>query len=98
MRCKAARVEISCSFATALDTPDHIALAEQLGYRRAWCYDSPALYPDVWMVLARAADRTTSIGLAPGVLIPSLRHPLVTASAAAALAAWAPDRVVLGIG
>ena len=26
---------------------------ERLGYRRAWCYDSPVLYPDVWMTLAR---------------------------------------------
>ena len=38
-------MEISCSFATSLDTPDHIAIAERLGYRRAWCYgtsSSPA--------------------------------------------------------
>jgi 5,10-methylenetetrahydromethanopterin reductase len=91
-------MDISCSFATTLDTPDHISIAEDLGYVRAWCYDSPAIYPDVWMVLARAAARTSRIGLGPGVLIPSLRHPLVTASAAAALEAWAPGRVTLGVG
>ena len=46
---------ISCVFAPSLDTPAHIELAERLGYRRAWCYDSPAVYADPWMVLALAA-------------------------------------------
>ena len=46
---------ISCVFAPSLDTPAHIELAERLGYRRAWCYDSPAMYADPWMVLALAA-------------------------------------------
>ena len=40
-----------------MDTPDHVALAEELGYRRAWLYDSPALYPEVFMTLARCAER-----------------------------------------
>jgi 5,10-methylenetetrahydromethanopterin reductase len=91
-------VDLSCAFATALDTPDHIAVAEGLGYRRAWCYDSPGLYPDVWMVLARAADRTSTIGLGPGVLVPSLRHVAVNAAAVAGLAAWAPGRVAVAVG
>jgi len=91
-------MDISCAFATALDTADHIALAEQLGYRRAWCYDSPGLYPDVWMVLAKAAERTTTIGLGPAVLVPSLRHPMVNAAAIAGLAHWAPGRVAVAIG
>jgi 5,10-methylenetetrahydromethanopterin reductase len=72
--------------------------AEELGYARAWCYDSPALYPDVWMTLALAAERTSRIGLGPGVLIPSLRHPMVTAAAIAMLAEQAPGRVVVGVG
>jgi 5,10-methylenetetrahydromethanopterin reductase len=38
-------VDISCAFATSSDTPEHVQLAESLGYRRAWLYDSPALYP-----------------------------------------------------
>jgi 5,10-methylenetetrahydromethanopterin reductase len=50
-----------------------------LGYRRAWLYDSPALATDVWMVLSRCAQRTSRIGLGPGVLVPSLRHPMVNA-------------------
>jgi hypothetical protein len=46
---------VSCVFAPSLDTAAHIAVAERLGYRRAWCYDSPAMYADPWMVMALAA-------------------------------------------
>lgn len=91
-------VDISCAFPPVPDTPDHIALAERLGYRRAWVYDTPALQLDVWMTLGRAAERTRRIELGPGVLIPSLRHVLVTASAVATLVELAPGRVNVGIG
>jgi 5,10-methylenetetrahydromethanopterin reductase len=91
-------LDLSCAFATSLATPAHVALAEQLGYRRAWLYDSPALYPDVWMTLAECAAVTERIGLGPGVLIPALRHPLVTASAIAHLVSRAPGRVMVGVG
>jgi len=80
-------------------THEHIVIAEQLGYERAWCYDSPALYPDVWVQLARAAERTSRISIGPGVLIPSLRHPMVTAAAIATLVEIAgQDRVHVGVG
>jgi 5,10-methylenetetrahydromethanopterin reductase len=91
-------MEYSCAFATSPDTPDHVAAAEQIGYRRAWCYDSPALYPDVWMTLARAAERTSRIGLGPAVLVPSLRHPMVNAAAIASLSELAPERVAVAVG
>jgi 5,10-methylenetetrahydromethanopterin reductase len=91
-------MDISCAFATSLETPEHIALAERLGYRRAWCYDSPALYADVWMTLARAAERTSVIGLGPGVLIPHLRHVMTNAAAIATLEALAPGRVAVAVG
>ena len=91
-------MDISCALAPVPDTPDHIALAERLGYRRAWVYDTPALQLDVWMTLARAAECTRRIELGPGVLIPSLRHVLVTAAAVAGLVALAPGRVSIGIG
>ena len=74
-------MDVSAAFPPGPDTPDHIALAEELGFRRAWVYDSPALYSDVWVTLGRAADRTSRIGLGTGVLIPSLRHVMVTAAA-----------------
>ena len=92
-------LEISCAFPPVPETPAHIALAEELGYAKAWVYDTPALQLDCWMTLALAAVRTRRIVLGPGVLIPSLRHPLVTASALAHLVELAgPDRVVVGIG
>ena len=82
-------MKISAQFATSLDSPEHIVAAEQLGYDRAWLFDTPHESPDVWMMLALAAERTTRIGLGPGVLVPSLRHPMVNASATAALEALA---------
>ncbi len=91
-------MDISCAFATSSDTPVHVELAETLGYRRAWLYDSPALYPDVWMILTRCAERTSRIGLGPGVLVPSLRHPMVNAAAIAELVDQAPGRVAVAVG
>ena len=91
-------MDVSCAFPPVPSTPDHVALAERLGYRRAWVYDTPALQLDVWMTLARAAERTRRIELGPGVLIPSLRHVLVTAAAVATLVDLAPGRVNVGVG
>jgi 5,10-methylenetetrahydromethanopterin reductase len=56
-------VTLSCAFATSMSTPEQVVVADSLGYERAWFYDSPALYPDVWVTLARAAERTSTIGL-----------------------------------
>jgi 5,10-methylenetetrahydromethanopterin reductase len=91
-------MKVSAQFATSLHSPEHISTAEQLGYHRAWLYDTPHEGPDVWMMLALAAERTTTIGLGPGVLVPALRHPMVNASATAALAALAPGRVAVAFG
>lgn len=91
-------MQISAQFSTSLDSPAHIAIAEELGYARAWLHDTPQQSPDVWMMLALAAQRTQRIGLGPGVLVPSLRHPMVNASGAAALSAMAPGRVAVAFG
>src|SRR5215510_9133393 len=51
------------------------------------------------MTLALAATRTRRIRQGPGVMIPSLRHPMVTASAIATLVSLVgKNRVVIGIG
>ena len=93
------KLTMSCAFATQNDTPEHARIAEELGYTRAWFYDSPALYPDVWVQLCRAADRTRKIVLGTGVLVPHLRHPMATAAAIATLVhAAGAERVVIGIG
>jgi 5,10-methylenetetrahydromethanopterin reductase len=91
-------MDVSCAFPTTLDSPQHAAVAEELGYKRAWFYDAPPTTPDVWMVLAMAAQVTSRIGLGPGVLNPALRHPMVNAAGAAGLAALAPGRVAVGFG
>lgn len=90
---------LSCAFATSEQSHEHARIAEELGYERAWFYDSPALYPDVWVQLCRAAERTRRIGLGPAVLVPSLRHPMTNAAAIATLAGIAGvERVSVAIG
>src|SRR5580765_6394570 len=91
-------VTLSAAFATSMDTPEHVRIAEELGYERAWLYDSPALYPDVWAMLALSAERTSRIGLGPAVLVPSLRHPMTNAAAIATLCQQAPGRVAVALG
>jgi 5,10-methylenetetrahydromethanopterin reductase len=76
-------VEISCAFPPGPHVVDHIVEAERLGYERAWLFDSPALYGDIWVIAALAAQRTSRIALGPAVLVPNLRHPLTQAAAIA---------------
>ena len=91
-------MDLSCSFPPGPRCVEYAQLAESLGYRRVWLYDSPLLYPDVWMTLARIAGVTRRIGLGPGVLVPSLRHVATQAAAIATLEALAPGRVAAVIG
>lgn len=91
-------MEVSCAFPTTLDSPHHAAVAEELGYKHAWFYDNAPLSPDVWMMLALAAETTSRIGLGPGSLNPGLRHPMVNAAGTAGLAALAPGRVAVAFG
>jgi 5,10-methylenetetrahydromethanopterin reductase len=90
---------LSCAFATSNMSHEHARIAEELGYTRAWFYDSPSLYPDAWVQACRAAERTQRIILGPGCLIPSLRHPATNAAAIATLASIAgPERVCVAFG
>lgn len=91
-------LEISCALPPTPDTPDLVRYAEELGYRRAWIYDTPPLQLDVWMTLALAADRTETIGIGPGVLVPSNRHVLTTATAIAHLESLAAGRTAYAFG
>jgi 5,10-methylenetetrahydromethanopterin reductase len=79
-------------------TPEHIRLAEDLGFDAAWVYDSPLLYLDPFGTLALAAARTRRIGLGLGVLVPGLRAPAVTAAALRTLGGLAPGRVRAALG
>lgn len=91
-------MKVSCVFGPMSETPAHIELAESLGYHCAYCYDSPAIGPDVYVTLALAAQRTTTIRLATGMMIPRLRHVVTTAAAYATLNRLAPGRIVMGVG
>jgi 5,10-methylenetetrahydromethanopterin reductase len=91
-------LEISAAFPPGPDVVEHARVAEDLGYERVWLYDSPALYPDVWVALAQVAEATERVAIGPAVLVPGLRHPLTQASAIATLAGIAPGRVVVAIG
>jgi 5,10-methylenetetrahydromethanopterin reductase len=75
-----------------------VRLAEELGFHAAWVYDSPLLYLDPFATLARAAERTTRIGLGLGVLVPGLRAPAATAAALRTVAGLAPGRVRAAVG
>jgi 5,10-methylenetetrahydromethanopterin reductase len=91
-------MRVSCAFPTTISSPEDIAIAEQIGYERAWLYDTPQQSPDVWVSLALAAERTSRIGLGPGVLVPTLRHPMTNAAATATLVGLAPGRVAVAFG
>jgi 5,10-methylenetetrahydromethanopterin reductase len=89
---------LSCGFPPSRDLPVYAQRAESLGYERVWVYDSPALYGDVWVALARIVEATERIGVATGVAVPILRHPVVTASAIATVEDLAPGRVAVAFG
>lgn len=91
-------MRLSCALAPTMQSPEHIECAETLGYSHAWLFDTPQQSPDVWTILGLAATRTHSIGLGPGVAVPSLRHPVVTAAATQTLASLAPGRVAVAFG
>jgi len=91
-------MQFSCAFLPSMSIVRYAQLAEELGFTRAWAADSPAVYGDIWVALARIAEHTTRIGLGSSVVVPSLRHPLVTASAIATIAELAPGRLACGFG
>ncbi len=79
-------------------TAEYAALAERLGYRAVWCPEVPAFGHDIWITLARIAERTTRLKFGPAVLIPSYRHPVAQASAIATVEQIAPGRLMVGFG
>jgi 5,10-methylenetetrahydromethanopterin reductase len=72
--------------------------AEELGFARAWFYDTQMLSADPFVAMAAAALKTTRIRLGTGVLIPSNRLAPVTANGFASLNKLAPGRIDFGVG
>lgn len=91
-------MRISCGLVPSLDVVEHAQLAESLGYERAWLYDSPAIYGDIWVALGRIVERTERLGLGTAVLVPSLRGVVATAAAIASIEGVAPGRTAWGFG
>ena len=81
-----ADLELSCGLPPGPDFGDLAVLAELLGYARVWIFDSAPLWEDPFAHLALAATRTTTIGLATAVLIPSQRSVMTMASGIATIA------------
>ena len=79
-------------------TVEYALLAEELGFRAVWCPEIPAFGHDIWVTLARIAEKTKRIKFSPSVLIPSYRHPMAQVSAIATLEQIAPGRLMVGFG
>lgn len=72
--------------------------AEDAGFDVAWIGDSQLLARDVWAAMAMIADRTERIRIGSCVNTFEVRHPTVTASAAATVEEMAAGRVIIGVG
>src|SRR5204862_7237654 len=79
-------------------TVEYALLAEDLGFRAVWCPEVPAFGHDIWVTLARIAEKTKRLKFGPSVLIPSYRHAMAQASAIATLEQIAPGRLMVGFG
>jgi len=90
-------MDFGINLATSADSWKVVKRAEELGYVRAWFYDTQLLNADMFVAMAAAAMQTAKIRLATGVLIPSNRIAPVAASALASLNALAPGRIDFGI-
>jgi 5,10-methylenetetrahydromethanopterin reductase len=78
-------LELSCGLPPGPDFADLAVLAEDLGYARVWIFDSAPLWEDPFAHLALAAARTSRIGLATAVLIPTQRSVMAMASGIATI-------------
>jgi alkanesulfonate monooxygenase SsuD/methylene tetrahydromethanopterin reductase-like flavin-dependent oxidoreductase (luciferase family) len=59
-------------------TVEYALLAEDLGFRAVWCPEVPAFGHDIWVTLARIAEKTKRLKVAPSVLMsrPGQHHAL----------------------
>ena len=91
-------LSLSVALPPSARIPEYARAAEAAGCARLWLFDSPAVYGDIWIAAARAADATFALGIATGVAVPSLRHPMVTAAAIATIEEAAPRRLTCAFG
>ena len=91
-------MEISIGITPGPDAVRLAQIAEELGFRRAWLYDSAALYEDIWITAANIVNATNNLDIGTAVLVPNLRHVMTTASAIATIERMAPGRLMVGFG
>src|SRR5258707_3254083 len=98
MRQREGRMRFAIAIATDAVSWRVVRRAEELGFSRAWFYDSQMLSADPFVAMAAAAMKTTRIRLGTGVLVPSNRIVPVAANAFASLNKLAPGRIDFGVG
>ena len=91
-------MKFAIAIPTDADSWRVVRRAEELGFGRAWFYDTQMLSADPFVAMAATALKTTKIRLGTGVLIPSNRIAPVAANAFASLNKLAPGRIDFGIG
>src|ERR1700730_17384872 len=91
-------MQFAIAIPTDADSWRVVRRAEELGFARAWFYDTQMLSADPFVAMAAAAMKTTKIRLGTGVLIPSNRLAPVAANAFASLNKLAPGRIDFGVG
>jgi 5,10-methylenetetrahydromethanopterin reductase len=91
-------MQFGIAIPTDADSWRVVRRAEELGFARAWFYDTQMLSADPFVAMAAAAMKTTRIRLGTGVLIPSNRIAAVAANAFASLNKLAPGRIDFGVG
>ena len=80
------------------ETADFIAECEAAGFSGVGIHDHQHSGRDVFLTLALAAERTSSLALYPATSNPVTRHPSVLACLTNSLSEIAPGRVRLTIG
>src|SRR5574340_1398722 len=89
---------LSCALPPSPEVVELARVAERLGYGRVWLGDSPLLYGDIWIAMARILEGTERIGAGAAVLVPHLRHVVATATAIGTIEQLAPGRLEIALG
>lgn len=91
-------MDFGIALASNVDAWKTVRRAEELGLTHAWFYDTQMLAPDMFVAMALAAEHTSKIKLATGVLVPANRIAPVAANGLATLNKLAPGRIIFGAG
>ncbi len=75
-----------------------VEAVDRAGFSNVWLGDNALLFPDTFVALALAAERSSRLTFGTGCTHVILRHPILIAAAHAAVDLVAAGRVVCGIG